>query len=36
MSAVRILEARMLSGTEASDASAVQEMLERFVRNLRE
>ncbi|SDI34784.1 DNA-binding transcriptional regulator, MarR family [Paraburkholderia steynii] len=36
MSAVRVLEARMLSGTEASDASAVQEMLERFVRNLRE
>ncbi len=36
MDTVRILEAQMLSGIVASDASAVQGMLELFVRNLRE
>lgn len=36
MDTVRILEAQMLSGVVASDASAVQGMLELFVRNLRE
>ena len=36
MDTVRVLETQMLSGIEASDASAVQGMLEHFVRNLRE
>jgi hypothetical protein len=35
MATVHILEAQMLAGIESVDAFAAQEMLERFVRNLR-